>query len=176
MTGVTIVTLRPLEHGDVETFLSRPEDGGVPRPEIGLEERRRKLERLVGQRGSFREGRLDLAVLAGDEVVGRVDVRRPEGLVAWPPGVVELGIGLFPEARGRGIGTRAIALLVERLFADDGIHRVQASTDLENAAMRNVLERVGFTFEGVLRSFMPEPAGRADYALYAITRADVEHG
>lgn len=171
---MTNVTLRPLEQRDVEVFLARPDDGGVPRSDVDAEERRRRLERLIAQRGSFRDGRLDLAVLADGVLAGRVDVRRPDG--AWPPGVVELGIGLFPEARGRGVGTRAVALLVERLLADGAIHRVQASTDLENVGMRSVLERVGFTFEGVLRGFMPDADGRADYALYALTRADVTSG
>jgi hypothetical protein len=36
-----------------------------------------------------------------------------------------------------------------------------------------VLERLGWTFEGVMRGFMPNSqGGRDDYALYAITKAD----
>jgi hypothetical protein len=35
--------------------------------------------------------------------------------------------------------------------------------------MRRALERAGFDFEGVMRAFMPEGDGRADYALYART-------
>jgi hypothetical protein len=34
-------------------------------------------------------------------------------------------------------------------------------------------ERLGWTFEGVMRGFMPNAqGGRDDYALYAITKAD----
>ena len=54
------------------------------------------------------------------------------------------------------------------LFDDEGAHRVQLTTDVENAPMRRVAERLGFTFEGVLRSFMPETDGPHDYAMYAI--------
>jgi hypothetical protein len=39
------------------------------------------------------------------------------------------------------------------------------------AAMRTVLDRAGFELEAILRAFMPEGAGRADYALYALTAA-----
>jgi RimJ/RimL family protein N-acetyltransferase len=36
-----------------------------------------------------------------------------------------------------------------------------------------VLEKVGYTFEGVMRGFMPsETSERLDYALYAVTRPE----
>jgi RimJ/RimL family protein N-acetyltransferase len=58
---------------------------------------------------------------------------------------------------------------------EHGAHRVQASTDVRNTAMRTVLERLDFTFEGVMRGFMPTAGGgRADYALYGLTREDWE--
>jgi RimJ/RimL family protein N-acetyltransferase len=74
-----------------------------------------------------------------------------------------------PDVRGRGVGTEAVRLLGEHLLAN-GYPRVQASTDVDNVAMRRALEHAGYTFEGVLRGFMPAGAGRADYALYALTR------
>ena len=33
--------------------------------------------------------------------------------------------------------------------------------------MQRAFEKAGFEREGTLRSFMPDPAGRADYLLYA---------
>jgi RimJ/RimL family protein N-acetyltransferase len=38
--------------------------------------------------------------------------------------------------------------------------------------MRRVLEKLGFTFEGIMRAFMPAGDHREDFALYAITRAE----
>ena len=49
---------------------------------------------------------------------------------------------------------------------------MQASTSAGNAAMRRVLEKLGFVYEGTLRSFMPAGEGRDDYVLYAVTRSD----
>jgi RimJ/RimL family protein N-acetyltransferase len=46
---------------------------------------------------------------------------------------------------------------------------VQGSTWVGNAAMRRVFLKLGFTEEGVLRSFMPSERGRDDYVMYAIT-------
>ncbi len=169
--GQSTVTLRPLDEADIELLLAQPADGGMPGRLPTVAERRQRLERLVRRSGSFEDGRLDLAVCSDGRLVGRVDVRRPEG--AMPPGVVELGIGLFAEARGQRVGTRAVELLVDRLFGEPEIHRIQASTALDNAAMRTVLARVGFSFEGVMRAFMPAAGGgRDDYALYALTRED----
>ena len=90
-----------------------------------------------------------------------------------PPGVVELGIDLFDEAdRGRGIGRERVGALTTRLFEAGEAHRVQLSTDVDNAAMRRVAERLGFRFEGVMRGFMPSADGPRDYAMYGMTEAD----
>ena len=48
---------------------------------------------------------------------------------------------------------------------------MQASTSVDNVAMRRVLERLGWELEGVLRSYSPGEGGsREDYAMYAATR------
>ncbi len=71
---------------------------GTPGPDA----RERFLKRLAVS-GDWRAGRLDLAVEAGGELVGEVDVRSPQN--AMPPGVCEFGIELWDECRGRGLGT-----------------------------------------------------------------------
>jgi len=93
-----------------------------------------------------------------------------------PPGVWELGIELWDAAdRGRGIGRQSIALLSSHLFEREDAIRVQATTDVDNAAMRRVLEHLGFAFEGILRGFMPTGSGPPhDYAMYGLTKADVD--
>ena len=49
---------------------------------------------------------------------------------------------------------------------------MQASTAAGNTAMRRVLEKLGFAYEGTLRAFMPSDHGRDDYVLYAVTRPE----
>ena len=51
---------------------------------------------------------------------------------------------------------------------------MQASTAAHNTAMRRVLEKLGFVYEGTLRGFMPADEGREDYVMYAVTRRDWE--
>ena len=95
---------------------------------------------------------------------------------AMPPGVGEIGIALFDDRTGKGYGTDAIRVLCARLFDDDGLHRVQLSTDVGNQAMRRAAEKAGFTFEGVLRGFWRQDDGIHDYAMYGRSLADHEGG
>lgn len=131
---------------------------------------KRRLRTRIERSGRLVDGFLEFAVEADGRLVGTVQARRPEN--AMPRGVFELGIELFPDERGRGYGREAVEQIVELLFDTHGAHRVQASTWVENAAMRRVFERLGWQLEGVMREFMPTPDGELDdYALYAITRS-----
>ncbi|MDQ3660200.1 MAG: GNAT family N-acetyltransferase [Actinomycetota bacterium] len=132
------------------------------------------LDRIV-RSGQWNENRLDLAIEASGELVGEMDARRGRG--TYPPGVVEIGIGLYHASmRGRGLGTEAVALLTRHLVEQEGAARVQASTADSNHAMRRCLEKAGFVYEGTMRDFMPGDGGRDDYWLYAVTRADLVRG
>ena len=136
-------------------------------------EARRRLRERIEREGKLVDGRIDLGVEAEGRLVGHVEARQPKQ--AMPRGVFELGISIFEAERGKGYGTRAVAALTDLLLDEHGAHRVQASTDVLNAAMRAVLEQLGYTFEGILRGFMPtQDGGRADYAMYGVTREDWE--
>ena len=65
--------------------------------------------------------------------------------------------------RGRGLATLAVQELVERLEAQPAIQRVWATCALDNPGSIRVLEKCGFTREGILRNWAVYPAlgGRA---------------
>jgi RimJ/RimL family protein N-acetyltransferase len=97
------------------------------------------------------------------------------GWVTWRPlpfGNYEIGAALFPEYRGRGIGTAAQRLLVEYLFATTTAHRIQAGTEVGNTAERRALERVGFHEEGVQRGMGFRDGQWRDGVMYSILRSD----
>jgi RimJ/RimL family protein N-acetyltransferase len=163
------VLLRPLWPEELDVLDMSHE--GVVEERRSDPSARERLRRRIAHSGRFFDGRLDLAIDVDGELVGAIDARRPEG--ALPPGVFGLGISLFAAAsRGRGYGTEAVRLLTSHLFSAGAAERVQGSTDVANVPMRRVFERVGFVEEGVLRCFMPASGGRADYVLYAVTRAE----
>jgi RimJ/RimL family protein N-acetyltransferase len=81
--------------------------------------------------------------------------------------IVEVGYFVLPHARGRGIATAIARTLAEHAFSL-GVERVAAYVNVGNAPSERVLERAGFTREGVVRS-MPKPDGRrVDKTLYSL--------
>jgi RimJ/RimL family protein N-acetyltransferase len=129
-----------------------------------------RIRRILARSGRFIAHRITLAIEAGGRVIGDVDARTGP---TFPPGVFELGIGIYvPSDRRRGYGSEAVSLLTDWLFDDAGAERVQAGTALSNDAMRATFERLGYRFEGTMRAFMPRGEGRDDYALYAVIRSE----
>jgi len=100
-----------------------------------------------------------------------VDYGGTLGCQAW-----NIGIGLLPAARGRGVGTTAQRLLVEHLFATTELDRVEAGTDVANVAEQRALEKAGFRREGVLRGTQLRGGIRHDLVHFGILRGDVEPG
>jgi RimJ/RimL family protein N-acetyltransferase len=90
------------------------------------------------------------------------------GCIAW-----NIGVGLLPDERGRGIGWLAQRLLVEHLFATTELERVEASTDADNVAEQHALEKAGFHREGVARGAQLRGGLRRDVVLYGILRSDL---
>jgi RimJ/RimL family protein N-acetyltransferase len=143
------LTIRPLEAGDIDGFVAYRQD-----PETA---------------------RLQSWDTTYDAAAASARVARQEGWSVPPPGVwmqlailddsgalvgdlalhaldnqpdsFELGFTLAPHARGNGVATNAVRLLLDFVFDELGAHRVVASTDARNAASAAVLLRNGFRQE-----------------------------
>ena len=85
----------------------------------------------------------------------------------WLVRSAHIGYWLVPDARGRGIVTRAVIRLTCHAFARLDIHRLEIRAVIENQRSRAVAERAGFTFEGILRGAELLHGKRRDLALYA---------
>jgi len=167
------VRLRPIEEADLEQLGRLFWDPSVPgeyqwfgfRPARAREiERRWHDDGLIGDEFSY------LAVEAGDAGEGAC-----AGWVGWrpvPPSALEIGVALFPEHRGRGIGTEAQRQLVDYLFATTPVHRIQAGTEAGNVAEQRALERVGFRREGVQRGLYFRAGEWRDGVMYGLLRDD----
>ena len=164
------VSLRPLRPEELDlVWEARVNDDTAPW--MSTPQAYERLKQRVANSGRFVDGWLDLGIEADGRLVGEIDARQPPR--SMPQGVFELGISLFDTGdRGRGLGTDAVRLLTRHLFENEDADRVQASTWVENRAMRRVFEKLGFTEEGTLRSYMPSERGRDDYVMYAITKWD----
>jgi RimJ/RimL family protein N-acetyltransferase len=86
-------------------------------------------------------------------------------------GVVEVGYWLFPEARGKGLATRAVRAVAREVFAS-GLWRIEAHVRIGNDASERVLERAGFTREGVKRRLLRHGDGRVDATGFSLLADD----
>ncbi|SCG67260.1 GNAT family N-acetyltransferase [Micromonospora coxensis] len=83
-----------------------------------------------------------------------------------------VGYSLLPEARGRGLATRAVRLMAGWAFGI-GFARLWAGTAPENVASQRVLERAGFRPEGLMRGRLPgRGESRTDTLLFALLATD----
>ena len=117
----------------------------------------------------------------GGELVATGADDEPFGTVQWRPvpygpgpgsQAFDIGISLRPDAQGRGHGSRAQALLGDYLFATTAVHRLTASTDVDNVAEQKALLRAGFRVEGVLRGAQWRAGAFHDLVLHARLRTD----
>jgi RimJ/RimL family protein N-acetyltransferase len=80
---------------------------------------------------------------ADDTVLGAVGLLRPDRDARS----VEIGYWVAPDARGRGVATRAVRLLAPWALDTLRLARVALDVDVPNAASRAVARRAGFTPE-----------------------------
>lgn len=76
--------------------------------------------------------------------------------------------------RGRGLGTLAVGWLTDHLFERfEVLHRIEATTRVDNTAMRRALERCGYRLEGQLReAWLGADGSRTDTMIYGIVRTE----
>ncbi len=161
------LVLRPPRREDVDAMVPAFSDPAIREagnlPSLGRDELLATLPHLPGLAAS---GRL-LPLVVVDAACGTILGGGTLHHLDAERGIVELGYWLFPEARGRGVATRVARLLAEHAFSL-GVQRVAAYVNVGNGPSDRVLQRAGFTREGVVRS-LPKPDGRrVDKTLYSI--------
>lgn len=82
----------------------------------------------------------------------------------------EIGYGIAEDYHGRGLGTRAVALLVDRLFGETDFYRLFALISVENIASLRLVERLGFVREGRLREHYEIQGRRVDEIFIGLLR------
>lgn len=73
---------------------------------------------------------------------------------------------------GRGIITRCCRMLLDHLFDTMELNRVQINANVENVRSRAIPERLGFTYEGILRKVEMVEGEFRDQAVYGLLRSE----
>lgn len=89
-------------------------------------------------------------------------------------GRIEIGYMLAEEFIGRGIGTRAVTMLLERLFTIPQLQRIWLTTTEANLASQGLARKLGFVQEGLLRGHCIVQGKRTDQQLWGLLRPEWE--
>ena len=129
-------------------------------------EARIRFEKAFRNPGQWVDEYLHLALVVDGKLIGDLHLRHCDHTM--PPGVLHLGIDIAENARGKGFGTQALTLASNWAF-QNGYHRIEGSTEVENIAMKRAFEKANWTFEGTLHNlFKVDGIGR-DYLSFAKT-------
>jgi len=103
---------------------------------------------------------------------------RPLGLLNMQFGedeeVAGFAISVFPQARGRGVASKALRLAATWALRELGLHRVFAEAAADNHASIRVIEKAGFQREGVLRAHCKTHGRRHDCVMFSLLPQDID--
>lgn len=166
----TAFVMRPFREDDLAAALAMEQDAASARwvPELPAGDGAGVVAfyEECRQEGSLLH--LAIADRTTDEYLGEAMLALGEHRVG------ELGCGLAPAARGRGIGKEALVVLTDWALAPEGLGlaRVQVFVAPENVAAYTLAHRAGFIEEGVLRSYWEHGDDRLDVVVMARVGGD----
>ena len=85
-----------------------------------------------------------------------------------------LGYWIGEKHSRNGYMKEALKLLIPSLFVDLRLNRIEAATLEENIASKNLLKKIGFKKEGVLRKYLKINGAWRDHILYGLLENDFE--
>ena len=164
--------LRPFQLKDVDDVFEYARDPEWARylPHLRLPYTRRDAEEFVADRVLDRSETHSLwAIVLEEKVVGGIglpiDERRR---------IAELGYSLARQHWGEGIMPEAARAMVDWGFEEHRLAKVYSFSDSRNTRSLRVMEKLGMTREGVLRSHGVTRDGRADFEYYGLLREEWE--
>ena len=168
-----VVRLRRWSYDDLGCVAAASADPEIPQgttvPAVySDEEGRAFIERQWDRRSSGRGLSLAVADPGTNEAVGLVFLGLGPGR-----GHCDLGYWLVPAARGRGLGTDAVRLVSRWVLTETDVHRLVAQVVPDNAASIALLRSLGFTEEGLLRSWLWIGDVPVDVVQFSLLRSDL---
>ncbi len=132
------------------------------------------MSRWSALRSSARRGTcLPFTITMDGEFVGQVMVGN---VVREPLLSAYIGYWVSTAVVGAGVGTAAVALVVDHCFGPVRLHRVEATVRPENVASRRLLDKLSFREEGLFRRYLEVGGVWRDHLCYALTAEDVPGG
>jgi RimJ/RimL family protein N-acetyltransferase len=146
---------------DLDTWEERNESSPAPLTRTGFEARFARMDEEESA------GAVRFIVEADGAAVGSIGLFDHNELARH----AEVGIALAPEARGRGIGTLAIAQIVEFGFVRRNLRRIHLQAIASNLGALRAYEKAGFVVEGHQRQHAWVRGAYEDIVLMGILRS-----
>jgi len=83
------------------------------------------------------------------------------------------GYWVAQRVAGRGVATRALAMLCDHAFDSVGLHRIEVNIRPENVSSLAVVRHLRFRDEGVRQRYLHINGGWRDHRSFALTREDL---
>lgn len=84
----------------------------------------------------------------------------------------EIGYCIGKPWWGQGIMTEALGAVIDYLFDEVGLNRIEAFHDVRNPASGGVMKKCGMTYEGTLRQNGKNNQGICDICCYAVLKKE----
>jgi len=167
------VRLRPLDEADAPAILSLYSDPETMRylARPRMSERAQAQELVAKSKAGYADGsllQLALERTADSAFLGLALLFNFNKASAR----AEIGYALATAHRSNGYMSEALPALVDHAFGALGLNRLEADIDPRNAASARVLERLGFTLEGVLRERWIVAGEPSDSRMYGLLARD----
>lgn len=88
--------------------------------------------------------------------------------------MAHIGYAIGWDYWGRGYTSEALAAVIDYLFSEVGLNRIESQHDPDNPASGRVMQKCGMTYEGTHRQADYSNRGIVDACMYAILRAEWE--
>lgn len=168
--SIDTISLRPIRLEDAAELARAYRDNRAftapydpPRSESFFTEegQRTELEQAIAQAAVG--ARFRYMICSEERIVGMISM---SNVVRGPFQSANLGYWVAERYNGRGVGTRAVALVVEAAFQEHGLHRLEAGTLLDNIASQRVLRKNGFQEIGIAPRYLFIAGDWRDHLLF----------
>jgi [ribosomal protein S5]-alanine N-acetyltransferase len=168
--------LRKITIGDAPDIFEYASDPEVPtympwEPHRSIQETYDYLERVMERYRQRNPGPWAIVHRRDAKMIGTCSFGSWEREHHW----AEIGYVLNRRYWGQGYMSEAVRAIVDFGFRELGLNRIQARCDVLNIGSARVMEKVGMSFEGVLRQQLFEKGSYRDMKMYSILRSEWEH-
>ncbi len=166
--------LRPLRMADTAALYAYLNNPAVTEltsyPEVTIALAEAIIERSLSRWAAGELSKWGVALQHDDQLVGTCGFNEHSQAHRW----AELAYDLAQPHWGKGLMRNAVAVLLERVFQQELLNRVQAFVRIDNRRSQGLLERCRFVREGCLKSYRVCRGQPHDFYIYGLLRSDWE--